>query len=111
MTHGRIRLAGLRLLVTTTTILSAGACSWVGFGKPRPAFPQPASTMPGYATPGRLHADSARIPDVARKTVASLEAPATLFAEDGTRCTVNAKRFADIRVGDRAFCAWRSLDR
>jgi hypothetical protein len=80
-----------------------------------------ACVTPGGIQQGSLKPASARgdgdIPDtggsrvrelpVARKPVSGKEAPATLFAVDGTRCTVTNKKFEETREGDRVLCAWR----
>jgi hypothetical protein len=50
-------------------------------------------------------------PAVASKRVAAKEAPLTLIAEDGARCTVTESKFNNTRVGDTVFCAWRTSDR
>jgi hypothetical protein len=44
---------------------------------------------------------------VSRKPVSGKEAPTTLFAVDGTRCTVTKKKFDQTKDGDRVLCAWR----
>jgi hypothetical protein len=31
-----------------------------------------------------------------------------LLAQDATRCSVSAKRFARVKVGDAVVCAWHS---
>jgi hypothetical protein len=36
------------------------------------------------------------------------QAPTTLIADDGSRCTVSEKRYNDTRIGDDALCVWRS---
>ena len=40
------------------------------------------------------------------RVVAAKEAPSTLVADDGGRCTVSASKFADVKVGQLYTCAW-----
>jgi hypothetical protein len=58
--------------------------------------------------------DHGRIPEtfsVSEKRVGGKEEPATLIAEDGSRCTVTKRRFRTTQVGQFAVCAWRRDDR
>jgi hypothetical protein len=59
---------------------------------------------PGDAT--RRDGEAYGLP-VSRKPVSGKEAPTTLFAVDGTRCTVTKKKFDQTKDGDRVLCAWR----
>ena len=77
-------------------------------GLPSPSEVQPPGSLPpvGSQSPtGRTTAMASR------KRVAEKEEPATLIANDKTRCTVTADRFKDIHIGDDAICDWRSGDR
>jgi hypothetical protein len=65
-------------------------------------FPAPAAG----AAP-RAGADSALTLGLSRKPVSGKEAPTTLLARDGTRCTVTEKRFNEIVHGEQVTCAWR----
>lgn len=42
------------------------------------------------------------------KTVSSKQAPSTLVAVDGTICNVMPRKFEGTKVGDPAWCDWRS---
>ena len=61
--------------------------------------------------PPRDHGRRGDVLQVSEKVVAGREAPTTLLAEDGSRCTVTKRRFDDTREGDRVTCAWRRDDR
>lgn len=43
------------------------------------------------------------------KTVSAKEPPATLVAIDGSLCRTTARKYEDVKVGDRVWCYW--LDR
>ncbi|HMA23673.1 MAG TPA: hypothetical protein VKP00_06755 [Gemmatimonadaceae bacterium] len=45
---------------------------------------------------------------MSRKRVAGKQEPATLIADDRSRCTVTAERFRDTKVGDNVICDWRA---
>lgn len=45
--------------------------------------------------------------DVGRKAVYGKEDPATLVAQDGTRCAVTEKRYRETAIGEVVWCAWR----
>ena len=80
--------------------LAAAACITPGVvqqGQSGPATPRDpdARDSGGHFTP------------VASKTVYGKESPATLVANDGSRCTVTSKKFEKTREGDRVLCAWR----
>jgi hypothetical protein len=49
---------------------------------------------------------SAPTTGLARKVVSSKEAPASLIADDGSRCAVSASRFEEMQVGDKVWCLW-----
>jgi hypothetical protein len=79
--------------------------------------PQPL-TIPGKArdpreTPGSTsnRGPGDVEPAVASKRVAAKEAPLTLVADDGSRCSVNESKYNNTRIGDAVFCAWRTSDR
>lgn len=58
----------------------------------------------GCATdPGTRRGEGYRI---GSKMVAGKEAPATLYAEDGSHCLVTPGRFERVRIGDRVWCNW-----
>jgi hypothetical protein len=42
------------------------------------------------------------------KRVAGKEPPATLIAEDHTRCVVTEGRYRETEIGSDAWCAWRA---
>jgi hypothetical protein len=72
-------------------------------------------TMPGgdrdpRALPGSPDNRATRVEDtqVSLKRVSAKEAPATLIADDGTRCSVSEKRYTETKTGDDALCVWRS---
>ena len=67
---------------------------------------EPASARGDGDIPGTGGGRARELP-VASKPVSGKEAPATLFAVDGTRCTVTKKKFEETREGDRVLCAWR----
>ena len=46
------------------------------------------------------------ISGASRKRVKAKEAPATLVADDNSRCTVTDQRFKDTSVGDYEDCNW-----
>ena len=71
-------------------------------------------TLPGKerdprALPGSPDNRATRAEDaqVSMKRVTAKEAPTTLVADDGSRCSVSEKRFDDTRIGDSALCVWR----
>jgi hypothetical protein len=47
-----------------------------------------------------------RRPGVSSKLVYAKESPSTLIARDASRCVVTAKRFAETREGEEAWCIW-----
>jgi hypothetical protein len=61
--------------------------------------------------PPRDHGRRDDVYQVSQKIVAGKEAPSTLIAEDGSRCSVTKRRFQETREGDRATCSWRRDDR
>lgn len=61
--------------------------------------------LPGSADDRATRADDAQ---VSLKRVTAKEAPATLIADDGSRCTVSEKRYEETRIGHNALCVWRS---
>ena len=109
-----MRDVGLQLFVLVTAV-TLSACGQAGrrtgtgpMGLPSPSELQPAGSLPsvGSQSPtGRTTATASR------KKVAEKEEPATLIANDKTRCTVTADRFKDTHVGDDVICDWRSGDR
>ena len=109
-----MRVIGL-LSCAIVTAVTFSACSRSGrptgtgpMGLPSPSELQPAGSLPSIGTQsptGRAAATASR------KKVAEKEEPATLIANDRTRCTVTADRFKNTRVGDDAICDWRTGDR
>lgn len=92
---------GLAVMVAacTRTSRGAGVGAARGSGTPAPAaLPVPAG-QPATATSN---------PNMSRKRVAGKEEPATLIADDRSRCTVTAERFRDTKVGDNVICDWRA---
>ena len=92
---------GLALMVAacTRTSRGAGVGAARGSGTPGPAaLPAPAG-QPATATSN---------PNMSRKRVAGKQEPATLIADDRSRCTVTAERFRDTKVGDDVICDWRA---
>jgi hypothetical protein len=69
----------------------------------------PAPRVPTNPRPGRTPAvtDSATVVGLSSKPVSSKEAPVTLFARDGSSCTVSESRFREIIVGQQVRCGWR----
>ena len=99
-----------RTRITIAVVLVLGATGCV-----RPVFPgserffpsrDALSRRPGSDTTSAHDASAQAMP--ARKRVSDKEAPSTLIARDGSRCTVTAKRFSEIREGEEAWCAWTS---
>lgn len=68
----------------------------------------PEARLPASGPPERTAESSEGRPGVSmgRKVVAAKEAPATLVAEGGLRCTVETSRFERVKVGDKVLCAW-----
>ena len=92
MRCGPWRLAAARITLVVTIAASATAC-WRSYPKPDPS-----------------RSDSNRNIGFAPWRVTGKEPPSTLFSRGG-RCTVTAKRFAEVREGDMIWCAWRTGDR
>ena len=42
-----------------------------------------------------------------RKRVSDKQQPATFFSADGFRCTGNASRYEDVKIGEFIWCAWK----
>ena len=95
--------------LTLALLLVAPGCSrpyYVGTDGIRLGSDRP----PPPSTPRSATADTATTIPLARKRVDSKEPPSTLIARDGTRCTVTASRYADIREGEYVVCAWQGGD-
>lgn len=75
------------------------------------AVPAAACWRRPYVGPNGTNSDTNRSTDFGPKRVAGKEAPSTLLAQGGGRCTVTAKRFDQVREGDVIWCAWRTGDR
>jgi hypothetical protein len=65
---------------------------------------QPGNTGPRVIGPAA--GDSLSLA-MARKSVYGKEAPATVVAADGSRCTITKKRFDEVKEGEKVLCAWR----
>ena len=109
-----MRVIGL-LSVAVVTAVTLSACSQPGQrsgtgprGLPSPSELQPAGSLPSVGTQSPTARTTAT---ASRKRVAEKEEPATLIANDKTRCTVTANRFKDTHIGDDAICDWRTGDR
>ncbi|MFN2564050.1 MAG: hypothetical protein ABR499_03455 [Gemmatimonadaceae bacterium] len=106
----RIRRTASGLLFACASVLALSAAH----GCVRPIVPG----VPGLGMdtlsirrPPGDHGRRGELIQVSEKVVAGKQAPSTLLAEDGSRCTVTKKRFEDTREGDRATCGWRRDDR
>ena len=68
----------------------------------------PEARLPASGPPERTASSIEGRPGVSmgRKVVAAKEAPATLIAEGGLRCTVETSRFERVKPGDKVLCAW-----
>jgi hypothetical protein len=102
-TRRRNSLVALVLTCVCLSVLAVSSC------RVRPL------TMPGgdrdpRALPGSPDDRVTRVDDaqVSLKRVSAKEAPATLVAHDGTRCSVSEKRYTETNIGDDALCVWRS---
>jgi len=102
-------------LYAIATFAALSSCTQLGRqtgtgprGLPSPSEVQAPGSLPSIGT----QAPSGRTTAAAsRKRVAEKEEPATLIANDKTRCTVTANRFRDTHIGDDAICDWRTGDR
>jgi len=101
-----------RLALVMSALLAAGL---VG-GCVRPIFPGSERVFGRGTDVKRVRETGRREPaqgdttlslGLARKVVAGKEEPTTLLAVDGDRCTTTPEHFKEVRVGDRAWCAWR----
>jgi len=94
--------------VTLSACTQAGRRSGTGpMGLPAPGELQPAGSLPSVGS----QSPTGRTATASRKRVAEKEEPATLIANDKTRCTVTADRYKDTHIGDDVICDWRSGDR
>jgi hypothetical protein len=102
-------------LFALVTAITVSACTQLGRqtgtgprGLPSPSEVQAPGSLPSVGT----QSPTGRTTAVAsRKRVAEKEEPATLIANDKTRCAVTADRFKDTHIGDDAICDWRTGDR
>ena len=88
-------------LVVLALVVGTAAC-----GSPRPlAIPgrDGGPRQTGASRTGRNPRDVR----MDAKRVAGKEPPATLIAEDGTRCVVTEGRYRETEIGDEAWCVWR----
>ena len=51
-------------------------------------------------------ANGGGVSTIGRRQVVSKEAPETLVATGGARCTVDREKFERVRSGDRVWCMW-----
>ena len=97
-------------LVLVTTLAGCASISFIPGrrGDDAVTHPLPEARLPASGPPERTARTSEGKPSVSmgRKVVAAKEAPATLIAEGGLRCTVETERFERIKVGDAVLCAW-----
>jgi hypothetical protein len=108
-TEARSRRAPLLLVSAYAAIvaLAPGACF-------SPVISGSSGTHIGADTlnvPGRPAHGGSDAFQVSRKRVAAKEEPATLVAEDGSRCKVTTDRFKKVRERDYVTCLWRRDDR
>ncbi|HEV7992027.1 MAG TPA: hypothetical protein VGP25_09395 [Gemmatimonadaceae bacterium] len=99
-----------RTTVAIGALLLVGGCVTPLFPGSGQIFP-PQDVMParrGSAGTVGAKPDSASAirSALSSKLVSGKEAPATLIARDGSRCSVSAKRYDDMREGEEAWCAW-----
>ena len=90
-------------------LISLAGCRAQYLGNDGVSTRPPAPRVPTNPRPGRTPAitDSATVVGLASKPVSSKEAPVTLFARDGSSCTVSEARFREIIVGQQVRCGWR----
>jgi hypothetical protein len=88
-------------------LVAAAACNVIrqSPGPLRPGERPPAPTMRQPST--RPASDSGMTLGISRRPVSGKEAPGTLIARDGARCTVTEARFKEVAIGERVTCAWR----
>lgn len=90
-------------------VLAIGGCRPLYVGNDGISNRPPAPRVPTSPRPGRNPAvtDSAAIVPLESKRVRSKEEPVTLYAHDGSSCTVSEQRFREIIVGQTVRCGWR----
>ena len=93
------------VVAAALTLASACANKQSGLG-----FPPRGTTgkVPGVTAAGT---GTGLADGLSLKQVAGKEEPATLIAEDRSRCTVPASRFRNTEIGSRAICDWRTGER
>lgn len=102
-TRGRCAHSVVALACAWLLALAAGGCHVRPIEIPgRDRDPR---ALPGSTDDRATRAEDAQ---VSMKRVMSKQAPTTLIADDGSRCTVSEKRYNDTRIGDDALCVWRS---
>jgi hypothetical protein len=101
-------MIGPRNRIAIAAVLAVGVS-----GCFRPQFPGSDRVFPSTEVLPRRPGVDAKSPQEgstmatpASKQVSDKEAPVTLIARDGSRCSVTAKRFASTREGDVVWCAW-----
>jgi hypothetical protein len=99
----------MRLAAIPLVLISLAGCRPLYVGNDGVSTRPPAPRVPTNPRPGRNPAttDSATVVGLSSKPVSSKEAPVTLFAHDGSSCTVSESRFREIVVGQQVRCGWR----
>ena len=92
------------VVVVALTLASGCAKQPTNLGFP----PRTTGKVPGVTATGT---GTGLADGLALKQVAGKEEPATLIAEDRSRCTVPASRFRNTEIGSRAICDWRTGER
>ena len=93
-----------RLTLVLAICAASGACFRPIFPGSERIFEQEWTLTPRTIGESAMDTVSLRM---ARKPVHGKEAPATVVAFDGTRCTVTERRFAEVKEGEKVWCAWR----
>ena len=89
-------------LMIVVAALAASGCIQVELPGASGVNPTPPRPAPGdRPTPPDRHQ-----PPLGRKKVTAKEPPTTLFAKDGSWCTVSDERYQMIKIGDNAWCPW-----
>ena len=104
----RARSSMLVLAAGPIAILAVtNGCSAAISGSAGPRFGADTLSVAG----GTSHGSGSESFAVSRKRVAAKEEPATLVADDGSRCRLTEGRFRKVREGDYVTCLWRLDDR
>jgi hypothetical protein len=108
-----VAIRGLRIMTKLAVVCALAAELLLVGCRPRP-LALPGREDDPRELPGREPNDTrAGVQDnvVTVKTVAGKEPPATLIAEDRSRCAVSERRYRETTVGERLLCAWRTGSR